>query len=135
MLKYTKACQTLKIESSLCGCLADCSSCCYSVYCCPCAVPQSWADSRDESCSFCHCIVCPTNLWTRQNIRYARGMKPRFCQDCIECTFCYCCFLNQNMREIKLIASDCQKANQNLSNGGIQDISQYSKPGPPNEQE
>lgn len=95
MMHYTKASETHKIEASLFGCCCDCSTCCYTIFCYPCAASHAWADSRDERCSCGHCCIYPSGLWTRMKNNY-------FC-DCITDVCCPFCFLNQNIREIKSI--------------------------------
>lgn len=108
MIHYTKACQTGEIESGLCGCCADCSTCCYTLFCFPCADAKAWAKSRGESCSCCHCLIFPSSIWTRANIRHARGMDKGFCGDLMCGVCCPCCFVIQSLREIDLIESQAQ---------------------------
>lgn len=108
MLHYTKSCETGQIESGLCGCCSDCSSCCYTIFCYPCADAKAWAGSRGENCNCCHCLIWPSGMWARQNIKHARGMRPGYCCDFLTSLFCPFCFVTQNLREIKLINEESQ---------------------------
>ncbi|KAK8843050.1 hypothetical protein M9Y10_025238 [Tritrichomonas musculus] len=110
MIPTSKACRRANLEATLCGCFADCSSCCYTTFCYPCAVGKAWADSRDEPCQCCHCgglyDLIPT--FTRANIRHARGIPINYLGDCCMDICCPCCFTVQNLRELKFIRAECQ---------------------------
>lgn len=109
MIATTKACIKPEFESTLCGCCQDCGSCCFTYFCCPCATATAWANVRDENCSCCHlCGITGVPLYTRANIRHARGMQLNYCLDCCTLYFCIWCATCQNLREIKLIKAESQ---------------------------
>ncbi|KAK8836674.1 hypothetical protein M9Y10_037611 [Tritrichomonas musculus] len=65
-------------------------------------------DSIDEPCQCCQAAGYCVPISTRANIRHARGMSLNYCQDCCQETFCPFCFTVQNIRELKLVRSECQ---------------------------
>lgn len=135
MMKYSKAAQTGKIETSLCGCCGDCGICCCAIWCYPCYSAHVWADARGEHCTCCHFYVFPANLWARENIRQARGMRQNFCGDCITDSCCPCCFLVQNMREIKKIQSIVEVPVAAPASAVNVNINNYAQEGKPSNEE
>lgn len=114
MISTTKACIKPEFETTLCGCCQDCGSCCYVYFCCTCATASTWASSRGENCTCCHlCGFSGIPLYTRANIRHARGMEINYCQDCCVQLFCFWCATCQNVREIKLIQAESQIPDDN----------------------
>lgn len=108
MLATSKACHKEELETTLFGCCQDCGTCCYAYYCYPCAAASAWASVRDEPCKCIHCGGANFPVFTRANIRHARGMELNFCSDsCHQCC-CPCCFTIQNLREIRLIQAESQ---------------------------
>lgn len=106
MLKYTKACEKPKFENGLCVCCGECGTCCYTLFCYPCASGHAWAESRGETCALIHTCVC--EVFIRSNIRHARNMPIKYCSDCCAHMFCPCCTLVQDIKEIKSIQAESQ---------------------------
>lgn len=107
MLYYTDKADTKELQESLFGCFSDCGSCMTSFCCPPVANAKAWAAARDETCSCCHMCVPLSPIWTRANIRRARGMTPGLCGSAMTYGCCPCCFTAQNIREIKAITAQC----------------------------
>ena len=103
MIKSRKVDKTGELQETLCGCFNDCSSCCMAIYCLPLANAKAWAGARDEECSCCHACVTPSAIWTRANLRRARGMDAGMCASMLTYSFCPICFTAQNLREIKVL--------------------------------
>ena len=116
MLKVPPEARIGHFGADLCGCCADCSSCCLVQYC-PCI---AWACTRaivrGEDCSCMHCLDVSTSLvWTRANIRRARGMQMNFCLDWFTYLCCFECALVQDLREaeaLDVLASSITEENK-----------------------
>lgn len=116
MIAISKSCQKAELETTLCGCCGDCGLCCYTHFCYPCASATAWASARDEPCQCIHCGGVNFPVFTRANIRHARGMPLNFCNDsCHQCC-CPCCFTIQNLREIQLIKAESQALDDGKEN-------------------
>lgn len=100
MLKVTPEARTNRFENELCGCFKDYGVCCTACVCPAVQGAYDFANSREEACTCCHCICRPSAIWTRMNIRLARGMKPNICGDCASYFFCYYCSICQDAMEI-----------------------------------
>lgn len=157
MIAYTKACEKTEFEAKLCCCFQDCSVCCFTLFCYPCANARAWSASRGEKCSCLH--ICGWEIYTRSNIRHARNMPQRLCGDCCTHLFCPLLTVAQDLREIKFIVKESKikdssddipppitnPSNQNINNNGpsspasprTQDIDEtenqfyYNYPNPP----
>lgn len=101
MLKVTPEARTGRFENELCGCFKDFGVCCTACVCPAVQEAYDFANSREESCGCTHCLCRASPIWTRMNIRLARGMKPNMCEDCASYCFCYYCSICQDAREIK----------------------------------
>lgn len=131
MMKTSKAAQTGKYESTLCGCCQDCGVCFIAWYFYPFAEGLVWAETRGEVCTCCHYRFCGNGMFIRANVRHARGMELNYCKDCMTYSFCWRCALMQDWREIKLIAS------QNLADASTENQTEaiiYAPPPPPDYQ-
>ena len=118
MLKVPPEARIGQFGASLCGCCADCSSCCLVQYC-PCL---AWACTRaimrDEECSCMHCLDCSTSqVWTRANIRHARGMQLNFCLDWFTYLCCYECAMVQDLREAEALEILASNTPENKGSG------------------
>lgn len=103
--------QTGQLEEGLFGCFGDCGSCMLSFCCPPVASAKAWAMARDEDCTLCHACLWPSAVWTRENIRRARGMEgTAVCASAMSYFCCPCCFTAQNIREIKLIKGEKERS-------------------------
>jgi Cys-rich protein (TIGR01571 family) len=105
MIEVPPESRTGRFETGLFDCCEHSDVVCQVLFCTPCVVSQSWADSRGEPCDCCYFLCCHASLWTRTNIRHARGMAPSYCADC--CVHCGCllCALCQEYEEARLLAA------------------------------
>jgi Cys-rich protein (TIGR01571 family) len=93
--------QTGAFGSGLYDCFYDLGVCLQTSFCPPLQQYINFAESRGELCTFVLCLTVTSPVWTRANIRRARGMPLNFVNDCI--TYCMCCpcATCQDAREIE----------------------------------
>jgi Cys-rich protein (TIGR01571 family) len=110
MLSVNESARTKKIETGLFDCCSHMDQCCYVVFCTCCAQANMWADIRGEQCDCCYVCCIHAQIFTRANIRHARGAELNWVGDyCVEC-FCPICSLCQDWAEIELLKGDAQPA-------------------------
>lgn len=114
MMKYTKACQTGHFESKLFDCCSDYGLCCYVTFCYPCALAHAWSDVRGDECTIFHWHAY--EIYVKSNLRQIRAMPINYCRDKRVGTFCPCCSLSQDIREIRCIQETVQNSSQNGQN-------------------
>lgn len=118
MLSYTKDDATGELHEGLLGCFRDCGGCLMSCFCLPCANAKAWSMARGESCGMCHACVFPSAIWTRANIRRARGIDgPGLCSSSIAYCVMPCCFTAQNIRELKLLSKGSEPCRSDEEEG------------------
>lgn len=105
--RYKTSCWHIEENLPIC-CLATFYPCCASAW--------TFAESRGESCSIVHICCQPSPIWTRINIRHARGMAPDFYEDCILYTLCTKCSICHDANELAVLKT--QRQTQNA--GGIE---------------
>jgi len=88
-------------ETSLFGCFASIPGCLLSFFVGPVVAAATETDAADRPISWADCLVCCPNTYsTRQLIRKKYGIERAPWTDCATATFCPCCFVSQNAREI-----------------------------------
>lgn len=123
MLDVPKEVKTGHYDASLFGCCADIGASCKICCCYSCYESQMWADIRGEPCNVCYSsCLCPCcfhhPIWTRANIRHARGMDPSLCCQCLVMEFCMPCALCQDYREIEAIKRAIAEHKPSENSGG-----------------
>lgn len=78
MIKSRKEDKTGELQETLCGCFNDCGSCCMATCCLPLANARAWAGARMKNAA-AHACLMPSTIWTRANLRRARGMDVGLC--------------------------------------------------------
>jgi Cys-rich protein (TIGR01571 family) len=100
MITSSPSSVTHAFKTGLYDCCADCELC-YHTFACPLIqTSKNFANSRGESCTWVHCVTCPCNIWTRSNIRRARGMPQNYVGDSCLYLWCLACAACQDAREI-----------------------------------
>ena len=99
-------------QNSLCGCCADCRSCCCSFLCPACQYAQNYEklQAGESGCCRCvfnfslfTCLFCLSPLLVcnlRGNIKKKFGMPTSGCGDCLLSYICCCCTMAQDAREL-----------------------------------
>jgi hypothetical protein len=83
MIPVGPSAKTGAFSEGLCGCFSDCGMSLTVMCCNQVVVSQNWAVARGDDCGMAHCC-CPASLvWTRQNIRHARGIQIDPFIDCL----------------------------------------------------
>lgn len=90
--------------------------CCLSIFYPKCATAWTFAESRDEMCSPAHFFCQASPIWTRMNIRLARGMKPNFYEDCFYYTCCARCMICHDGHELNALKEEREQ----VPTGGIE---------------
>ena len=124
MIQLPKEAKTGHYENdSLFGCCSDIGGACKICLCWCCAEGHLWADIRGEPCTVCYsAYLCPCcyhhPMWTRANVRHARGMPESHCVDCLLYCFCMPCAACQDDREIKALKILAANYKEEDENGG-----------------
>ena len=124
MIQLPKEAKTGHYEhDNLFGCCSDIGSSCKICLCWCCAEGHLWADIRGEPCTVCYsAYLCPCcyhhPMWTRANVRHARGMPESHCVDCLLYCFCTPCAACQDDREIQTLKALAANYKPEDENGG-----------------
>lgn len=81
--------------------MVDTNLCLYTAFCCPCSIASNWSIAMDQQCGIIQCLCAQNPYYTRQLIRTRKHMKRDCGYDCLVFTFCQCCAICQDGRELK----------------------------------
>lgn len=101
-LKNRVTSHLMSYAGGLFSCFSDCGTCCYVMWCAPCAHAENVALINEENCGCCHLIHCYSEFYVRRNISKKLGEPVNDCNDCCAA----CCFpaylICQNQRALKI---------------------------------
>jgi hypothetical protein len=104
MIRVPANVRTGALATRLFDCHDNCEICIFA-FLCPCmAAPSNWAAARGDDCGPCHFFQAISPVWTRGNIRRARGAPSQYCCDLMMDCCCGPCMIVQDAVELDLIA-------------------------------
>jgi hypothetical protein len=106
MIRISAEGQTRSFSAGAFDCCSNYDTLCQVLFCEPCVSGEIWAAARGEDCNIFYSgwSPCPHHvMWTRANLRIARGMPMDYVDDCCTSTWCMPCVTCQAVNELKAL--------------------------------
>ena len=89
-----------KYNSHLFQCFLDIPSCIFGSFCFLCLNSSNLANILNEDLSLTHLFIFFHPFWVRKMIQEKNNIHSTYCDDCLVTTFCLCCAICQDSREL-----------------------------------